>query len=75
MFIGQLDPENVGIAVEISLPFSVPAEIQVFNVRGRHLGISTSGFFPFGRTTGPRKHRYSRWNFVAILCTSFDIRI
>jgi len=23
---------------------------------------------------GPRKHRYSRWNFVAILCASWDIR-
>ena len=24
---------------------------------------------------GLRKHRYSRWNVVAILCTSWDIRI
>ena len=41
------------IAVGISLPSSVQAEKQVFKVRGHHLGISTSGFFPFGRTTLP----------------------
>jgi len=24
---------------------------------------------------GPRKHRFSRWNCIAILCTSWDIRV
>jgi len=50
--------------------------------RDRHLQFFTFGFFPFDRTTLPLssfdsltpKHWYSRWNFVAILCTSWDIR-
>ena len=54
-----------------------------FKFTGRHLGFSTSGFSPFGRTTLSQlpldgwtwKHRYSRWNFVAILCTSWDKHI
>ena len=43
----------MGIDVGISLPSSVQAELQIFKVRGCHLRISTSGFFPFGRTTLP----------------------
>jgi len=54
-----------------------------FKFRGRHLGFFTSGFFALGRTTTMLlfpldsripKHRYNRWNFAALLCTSWDIR-
>jgi len=49
-----------------------------------HLGVSTSDFFPFYRTTLPyfnwiaeprNKVGYCRWNFVAILFTNRDTRI
>ena len=48
-----------------------------------HLEFPTSKLSPFGRTTLPPlpldswtlKHRYSRWNYIAILHTSWDIRI
>jgi len=47
--------------------------------RGRHRGFSISGFFKLGRITlpllqldsEPRKHRYSRWNFLAMLFTNW----
>ena len=55
-----------------------------FKIKGRHFWFPTSGFSPFGRTTlpplplniaGPQKHGYSRWSCIAILYTSWDIRI
>ena len=48
-----LDPENMGIAVGDSLLSSVQVEIKYFEVWDRHLGLPTSSFFPFGRTTLP----------------------
>ena len=38
-----LDPKNVGVAFEISLPTCVQAEIHMyFKFTGRHFGFSTS---------------------------------
>ena len=79
-----LDPENVGVAVGISLLSCIQAEIPVI----AHVLPVTSGHLLFTsqpdvgdhlhqsqRVAGPRKCVDSRWNFSAILCTSSVIRI
>jgi len=49
----------------------------VRQIRGCQFGFSTYGrktlHYPY-LIVGPRKHWCSCWNFVAILCTSWDIR-
>jgi len=77
------DPENIGIAVGIALLASLGTEIYAFHgcrppywilhfrfppglvVRYRYVSQSYGG---------PRKHRYSRWNRVAIKCGNGDNR-
>jgi len=75
--------ENMGIVVGISFLSCIEAEICVISyllpVNGSHLWFipySYIGYFSeyFSRVARPRKHRYSRWNFVAIMYGSRDIR-
>jgi len=43
------DPENIGLAVGISLLSSKSWDLR-FDIWGRHHEFSNSGLFPFGRT-------------------------
>jgi len=73
----------MGVAVRISLLSCIRAEIYVMSyplpVNGRHLrfttypdiGLHSQLFIP---VVWSRKHGRSRWNFVAIMFTSWDIR-
>ena len=70
-----LDPENVRVAVGISLISHIQAEIQdiafVLPVNGGHLRFTSYAdivkCLQFHRVAGPRNcARGSRWNFVAI---------
>ena len=67
---GKLDPENIGIAVGISLIFSrLGAEIHALEVKR-----PPSWIFPLPvlshsiRKAGPQKRRFRFWNFCYILC-------
>jgi len=53
--VGLLNPENIGLAVDkIAFLSSLQPEIkEIPSYSGRNLGFSTSGFFPFDRTTLP----------------------
>lgn len=82
--IVKLDPENIGVAVAISFLSCLLAEILAFlyplPVYDRHLGFSTTVYTAqclqwFHREAEPRKHRCSRWNFVANMYTSWDITL
>jgi hypothetical protein len=44
-----LDPENMGVTVEIVFLSTTQAEIQYFRFSGRHLGLSTSGCIRYYR--------------------------
>jgi len=77
------DLENISIAVGISLLSCVPAEVHVISyalpVTGRHLWFLTHNdtrqcLDKSSRVARPRKHRYRKWNFVAIMCTSWATR-
>ena len=79
-----LDPENAWVAVGISLLSCAQAELDVYRVyRTPSWIFSTPGpsrlvvqhGHYFHWIVGPQKHRYSRWNFVAILRTSWVRRI
>jgi len=77
----MVDPENVVIAVRIALLASLGAKIYVFHGCRELSWIFHFRFPPslvvqyrymsycYGRT---RKHRYSRWNRVAIKCGNGD---
>ena len=77
------DPENMGIAIGISLLSCTRVEIHVIScllsVYGRHLWFPTytdvgpSSHYSL-RVARPRKHGCNRWKFVAILYTSWDTR-
>ena len=78
-----LDLESIGVAVGISMLSGLQAEFYVspypIPVNGRHLSFPTSTNivrYPYWShcIAGPRKHGYSRWNFVAIMYTSQDKR-
>jgi len=77
------DPENIGIAVGIALLASPSAEIYAFHgcrppSRIFHLRFPPSLVVQYGYMSHwygrPRKHRYSRWNRVAIKCGKGDNR-
>ena len=79
-----LDPENVRVAIGISLLSCIKAEIfviaYVLTVYGSHLWFTSHRDVRIHlhlsqRVAGPRKCVSSRWNFVAILDTSWVIRI
>ena len=64
------------MAAIFDLPLTPTSNFQTstyFKFTGRHLGFSTSDFFPFGRTTLPlfpldswtQNHWFSRQNLVA----------
>ena len=69
----MLDLENIGLAVEISLISCLGAEIHAFEVHeAAILDFSTSGsvaqcFRKSQWNAGPRKRRFSCWNFGYIL--------
>jgi len=70
------DLENMGIAVGILLLLCIEAEIYVISYI-RPVNVSHLWYIPypyighssefFSRVAWPRKYRYSRWNFVAIV--------
>jgi len=75
------DLENMGIAVGISLLSCIEAEICVISylllVNGSHLWFLMDpnighSYEYYSRAAQPRKHGYSRWNFVAITYTTED---
>jgi len=79
--VGILDAINKDLAVGISLLSCIQAEIYVIPyslpVTGRHLWFLTHPdwrqcFDQSSRVAWHRKHRYSRWNFVAISRTCWD---
>jgi len=78
------DPENIGIAVGIALLASLGADVYAFYACRPLSWIFHFRFPPslvvryryvshwYGR---PRKHRYSRWNRVAIMCGNGNNRL
>jgi len=82
--IGLPDLENMGIAVGIQLLSCIEAEICVISyllpVNGSHLWYLTDpnighSYAYSSRVARPRKHGYSRWNFVAITYTIEDTSV
>jgi hypothetical protein len=80
----KLDPENISVALAVSLLSCLGAEVLAFlyplSVCDRHLGFSTTAYTAqclhwSHREAEPRKHRCSRWNFVATMYTSWDITL
>ena len=78
------DPKNMCVAVGMSLLSCVRAKINVIPfllpVNGRHLCFPTytdvrQSPHESLHVAGPRKHRHSRWNCIAILYTSWNERI
>ena len=75
-----LDTAGVNSFVAFSLLTCIQAEINVFQVYMQpswifhpvtpRLVVQHCHYFHW--IAGPRKHRYSRWNFVAIFCTRGD---
>ena len=78
------DPENMGISVGISLLSCIEAEMCVMSYiyfwlmaaifDFKHIQTSDSILTSLCMLPDPRKHGYSRWNFVAILHRSWNIR-
>jgi len=78
------DFENMRIAVGISFLSCIEAEIcdtlYLLPVNGSHLWFPTDAIIGHSceyssRVARPRKHRYSRWNFVAITYTTEDTSV
>jgi hypothetical protein len=75
-----LNPENMDTAVGILFLPIYKMRSNYFRFRGRHLVLLTSGLVArhrdfFHWVAGSRKHGCSRWNFVSISSTSWDLSI
>ena len=72
---GKLDPENIGIAIGFCWYLVWKQRYMHLMYWGRHFGLPTCGLVAQSLNSshwnaGPNKHRFSRWNFVAILSGS-----